>query len=95
MPRYIDADDFFDTFPELDTVPYNTFPASKVVEVEQISLEISRLRTNRAYGLTGFYCNEGKDYHVIVSKKDRGYWEALDDIEGALLGKEKTDGASS
>lgn len=33
MPRYIDADGFFDNFPELDIVPYNTFPATDVVEV--------------------------------------------------------------
>ena len=26
MTRYIDADDFFDTFEELDTEPYTNFP---------------------------------------------------------------------
>lgn len=33
MARYIDADDFFRTFEELDIEPYNNFPTTDVVDV--------------------------------------------------------------
>ena len=32
MSRYIDADGFFETFSELDIVPYNTYPSTDVLE---------------------------------------------------------------
>ena len=32
MSRYIDADGFFETFSELDIMPYNTYPSTDVRE---------------------------------------------------------------
>lgn len=59
---------------------------------EQIQKEIYRLSTNRAYGLKGFYIHNGKDYKVIETKEDKGYFQALHDLEVALLGEEVDDG---
>ena len=59
---------------------------------EQIQKEIWRLSTNRAYGLKGFYFHNGKDYKVIQTKEDKGYFQALNDIKEALFGEEATNG---
>ena len=67
----------------------------ELVDKETISLRIARLRTDSCYALTGFHYTKKdgeQDYKVIVTKADRAYWKALDDVEEALLGKpEKTD----
>lgn len=69
----------------------NTRNTNNVIETEEITSVITRLRSNRDSNLTRYTSNEGKESHVIVSQKDRGYFQALDDIEKALLKKEKTD----
>ena len=71
---------------------WNTRNTDNVVEVREITSVITHLRSNRDSNLTRYTSNEGKESHIIVSQKDRGYFQALDDIEEALLRKEeKTD----
>lgn len=53
-----------------------------------VELIIAKLRMNRAYGLTGFYYTKKdgeQDYKVIVTKEDKGYYQALDDVEAQLV----------
>ena len=77
------------TFPE----PYKRdvetaeTPAADAIIIEEISETIKRLKITRAYALTGFY-TKGGDYKVIVTKEDKGYFKALEDIEKGLLGEE-------
>lgn len=64
----------------------------ELIDADTISNEIARLRVNSCLALKGFdYTkkNGEQDYKVIVTRMDRAYWKALDDIEEALLGKEK------
>ena len=44
MSRYIDADDFFRTFSELDIVPYNTYPSTDVVPRERFDRVMDNLK---------------------------------------------------
>ena len=49
---------------------------------------IAKLRINRALGLTGFNYtkkNGEQDYKVIVTKEDKGYYQALEDVETELV----------
>lgn len=49
---------------------------------------IAKLRLNRAFGLTGFYYTKKdgeQDYKVIVTKEDKGYYQALEDVEAQLV----------
>lgn len=53
-----------------------------------VELIIAKLRMNRAFGLTGFYYtkkNGEQDYKVIVTKEDKGYYQALKDVEAQLV----------
>lgn len=53
-----------------------------------VELIIAKLRMNRAYGLTGFYYTKKdgtQDYKVIVTEKDKGYYQALNDVEAQLV----------
>ena len=66
-----------------------------VVKIEQITAIIARLRSNRESNLIRYTSNEGKESYVIRSQKDRGYFQALDDVEKLLLKskeKESIDG---
>ena len=36
MPRYIDAEDFFDTFPEIDKIPYSSWAVTHVADVRPV-----------------------------------------------------------
>jgi hypothetical protein len=48
--KYIDAEAFFTEYPELNTAPYNTFPAADVVEVIRCrECEHSEELNNRTY----------------------------------------------
>ena len=98
-PRYINANILIDlathegAYGYVDVHDIYNTPTADVVETGKITSVITHLRSNRDSNLTRYTSNEGKESHIIISQKDRGYFQALDDIEEALLKKEKTDEA--
>lgn len=42
---------------------------------------LSELALNNAYGMPSFWCHDNEDYKVIPTKWDKGYQQALKDIE--------------
>lgn len=36
MPKYIDAEDFFDTFPEIDKIPYSSWAVTHIEDVRPV-----------------------------------------------------------
>lgn len=90
--RLIDADAYIEENEccgYLDEISVRMFdditPTVDAIEVEKIISVIARLRSNREANLIRYTSNEGKESYVIRSQKDRGYFQALDDVEKSLL----------
>ena len=71
MARYIDADDFFRTFEELDIEPYNRFPGADVIllPAKEVRETIDK------------YCNKYCNYTKMYFGRYKDVDEAMEHLE--------------
>lgn len=72
MPRYIDADEFFRTFAELDTEPYNRFPSTDVIlyPAKEVNKIVDRFCDNFCQ-YSRYYFGRFKDVDVAMEKLEK------------------------